>query len=363
MQPKQRQKQIILGCRRRAIGRKRHLQTTWNRLYYARPSIQLNANAMDALLPAPPMQAGLLSGTFSGHETFPFRYAWLKKGIDGLTMRGDIFLRDEAMVELGVGKNMVRSIRHWCLATRVAEEREPLLGSRARQIVPSALGRTLFLEPGWDPYLEDDGSLWLLHWHLATNAARATTWYWAFNICKEHEFTRETLQFSLEGWIEKQRAESRGWSRISSASLKSDIACFLRTYAPGKRGPTSTLEETLDCPLTTLGLLLEFDGDRFRFNNGPKPGLAAPVFLYALLDFWAARHAKQETLSLREIAHGEGGPGRVFRLDDDEVLGYLDRLSELTGSQLVFNDTAMVRQVARRAEVEPLEVLRGSYQT
>lgn len=50
-------------------------------------------------------------GTFSGHETFPFRYAWLKKGLDGLIKKPTLFTSEDAVIDLGVGKNMVRSIR------------------------------------------------------------------------------------------------------------------------------------------------------------------------------------------------------------------------------------------------------------
>ncbi|MBK8432858.1 MAG: DUF4007 family protein [Chloroflexi bacterium] len=60
--------------------------------------------------------------TFGGHETFPFRYGWLKRGMDATTKTPNIFSQDHALVELGVGKNMVRSIRHWCLAMNLMEE-------------------------------------------------------------------------------------------------------------------------------------------------------------------------------------------------------------------------------------------------
>ena len=59
---------------------------------------------------------------FSGHETFPFRYPWLKKGFDAVSADGEVFQREDAITTLGVGKNMVRSIRHWCLAAGVIEE-------------------------------------------------------------------------------------------------------------------------------------------------------------------------------------------------------------------------------------------------
>ena len=231
------------------------------------------------LMPNIPQPSLPLHGMFSGHETFPFRYGWLKKGADGLSKRSDIFSREDAMVDLGVGKNMVRSIRHWCLASQVAEEGEMAPNGRTRGIKLSELGRSLFIDPGWDAYLEDDGSLWLLHWHLATNAVRATTWYWAFNILKDQEFTREGLAHSLQRLV-----EDRNWNKVSLSSLNSDTSCFLRTYVPGKRGPTSTPEETLDCPLTNLSLIIETgEANKYRFNNGSKPSLPAAIFCYALL--------------------------------------------------------------------------------
>jgi hypothetical protein len=312
----------------------------------------LNAILND--LPAPTLP---LHGSFSGHETFTFRYAWLKKGIDGLSRRPDIFQAEEAMVELGVGKNMVRSIRHWCLATRVLDEGDYLPGSRTRRLTPSDFGRALFIDPGYDPYLEDDASLWLLHWNLATNAGRASTWYWAFNLLRDQDFSRETLTAALARVVAE-----KNWSRVAEASLKADVACFLRTYASGKRGINSTLEETLDCPLTSLNLITSIEDEgRFRFVNGYKPSLPTAVFTYALLDFWRERFAGQETLSIRQIVYSEGSPGRVFRLDDDATLRHLDRLEEITDGRLRFSDTLQQRHVARHHSISGREVLDAYY--
>ena len=149
-------------------------------------------NSSPTSAPAP------LHGSFSGHETFVFRYGWLKKGLDGFKDRSDIFSRDEAVVSLGVGKNMVRAIRHWCLATGLLVEEDGRRGG----LIPTEFGKFLLDEV--DPYLERDGSLWLLHWHLATNSRRATTWYWAFNVQRESEWTRDTLQSRLTQWAEAQ---------------------------------------------------------------------------------------------------------------------------------------------------------------
>ena len=259
------------------------------------------------------------------------------------------------MVSLGVGKNMVRAIRHWCLATQVVAEGDFHPNTRIRVIEPTPIGRALFIDPAWDAYLEDDGSLWLLHWLLATNSERATTWFWAFNILKEQDFTRDGLNTAIE------HVRDEHSYRVSDSSLKSDVSCFIRTYVAAKRGPTSTIEETLDCPLTNLGLIVDLGENHYRFNTGQKPGLTDAIFVYALLDFWDQWHTGQETISLREITYGIGSPGRVFKLDDDSVLEYLDNIAATTSGRLSFSDTVMLRQVVRHERIEKEEILDAYY--
>ena len=50
--------------------------------------------------------------TFSGHESFHCRSLWLKKGYDFL-LTDHRFSEASAVVDLGVGKNMVSSINYW----------------------------------------------------------------------------------------------------------------------------------------------------------------------------------------------------------------------------------------------------------
>ena len=53
--------------------------------------------------------------SFSGHESFHCRSLWLKKGYDFLN-NGYAFNSPDAVVHLGVGKNMVAAIRFWMKA-------------------------------------------------------------------------------------------------------------------------------------------------------------------------------------------------------------------------------------------------------
>src|SRR3989304_2015644 len=101
---------------------------------------------------------------FSGHETFPCRYSWLPKAYVALTADPRIFVdEDGAMISLGVGKNMARAIRFWAQAAGLAE----LAADGCYRITP--FGRAVFGEDGFDPFLEDVRTLWLIHWRLATN--------------------------------------------------------------------------------------------------------------------------------------------------------------------------------------------------
>lgn len=102
----------------------------------------------------------ILQGTLGRHETFTPRYGWLKKGYEAALQKEDVFKAKDAIEQLGVGKNMVSSIRYWCQAFKLVEPNEK------GKLEPSPLGHRLLDDNGWDPYLEDVASLWLLHWQL-----------------------------------------------------------------------------------------------------------------------------------------------------------------------------------------------------
>jgi len=296
------------------------------------------------------------SMSFSGHETFPFRYAWMKKGLDAVTSEPAIFNRDEAMTNLGVGKNMVRSIRHWCLAAGIIQEVTVSKG-RTLQLQPSRVGFALFADEGWDPYLEDPATLWLLHWQLCSNIRRASTWYWAFSHFHEPEFTKDALFSALSSWV-----VSAGVKRISPASLRRDIDCFLRTYVPSHKPLGEFQEDTLDCPLAELTLIREA-GERgsFQFNRGPKPELPDSIVLHAVLDFWDRSFPATSSISLRDLAHRPGSPGRLFQLDEHSLSARMEGAEDLTEGAFNFDDTAGLRQLYRRADFSPFALLGAQY--
>ena len=250
-----------------------------------------------------------------------------------------IFTHDEALVKLGVGKNMVRSIRHWCLTTGLVEEKDGVGPGHPLQI--SNLGERLLNEGGWDPYLEDIGSLWLLHWQLSTNLTRGFVGHLLFTKFVETEFTKR----QLANYLSLQLAHYN--IHTTSGTIDREIDVCLRTYVPAVRTKLGTVaEETLDCPLAELDLLRFIPSDNiYRFNIGPKISLPLGVFGYALLSFLSSAMENRRTIAVDECLYQEGSPGQVFKLDENSVVEYLEMLEEETKGKIRLEETAGLRQV------------------
>ena len=277
--------------------------------------------------------------TFAGHQTFALRSGWLKKGYDALLSEGPgAFSKDDAIVTLGVGKNMVTSIRHWLVMTGVAGEDRS--DGRAAGLYATPFGERIFSKNGLDPYLEFDATLWLLHARLASAKGTAFTWLYTFHRWRRPEIYRDKLAEAI------QLAAQNFPRPPSTVTVARDVDCFIHTYVRGR----SASEETLDSPLATLGLIVPDQDQGYRFAVGPKPRLSPAVFAWALARFMDLHRPLAKTVSAAEIIYEEGAPGVLFKLDEESVLEYLDGLEDTTGGALRFEDTPQSQQVVRIAE-------------
>lgn len=298
---------------------------------------------------------------FSGHETFPLRYGWLKKAYDEVAAsecsysnNKFVFLGDDAIARFGVGKNMVRSIRHWGSSTGVLEEKR-----NENQIRTTELGKLLFATEGLDPYMEHPSTLWLIHWKLASCPFK-TTWFWTFNYFPNLTFDRDHLVAGI-----KRLAIERKWRRVGTVTIKNDIACFIRTYVPQRLTSRAGKDDTLESVLTELKLIKAVGRrDGFRFVRGPKSTLGYGVFIFALLDFWSHFSKDTKTLSFESVAYAPGSPGRVFQIDEMGLAERLAGLEEQTEGILRWSETAGMKQVVRADDInfdESLSYVKSDY--
>ena len=294
---------------------------------------------------------------FSGHQTFTFRYGWLEKGVRGVAEYSDMFFRDDALVLLGVGKNMVDSIRHWCQVTQLVEL-DPNAGKNsARYLRPTKIASQLLFDDGWDPFLEDDASLWLIHWLLATNPLIGTTWQLLFAKYNRPDFTRREITNYITYYAAKQDIHVR------DSVIARDIDCLIRTYVMGGGAKKQTVaEESFACPLLQLNLIQPSpDGELYRFAIGPKPSLPTAVFAYALHEYFGRREERTETMSIQECLYGEGSPGQVFKLDENSLIEYVEILEDTMGGDVVLDETAGLKQIYRRQSFDPVKTLDRYY--
>lgn len=297
---------------------------------------------------------------FSGHETFACRYAWLPKALHALKGSKNFFAdEDAAMVELGVGKNMVRSIRFWIEAAGMATSES------GRGMVPTDLGKAIFLNHGRDEFLEDITTLWLIHWKIATVEPYLLAWDHLLNRWQEADFTESRVLGAF-----RKRVESEG-RKASDVSLLQHYHVFLHTYVPTRGSKGEVSEDTLDCPLTELQLVVKV-GEREREESGRRESiyafrredkltLTAGLFAFCVNDYWQRLHPKEKTLSVRALATGEGSPGQVFKIPEQDVFTRILDLGNVSDGRIQFNESDSLPQLRRTDFIPMSTALTAAY--
>ncbi|HBR94267.1 MAG TPA: DUF4007 domain-containing protein [Opitutae bacterium] len=293
--------------------------------------------------------------SFGRHETFPLRYGWLPKGFQAVQKDPHIFENaDEATVRMGVGKNMVNSIRFWLRATGMMASKDYSLTQLGKKLLNDEKPK------GWDPYLEDEATIWLLHWLLASNAELSTTWFWFFNSFHKPKFTAQEAQVALRDFV---RGNVK--SAVATTTLKNDVAVLLRMYVQSKGNTRTPLEDALDSPLSVLGLISQEPGGKsYMSQASPRHGLPEAVLAYAVIELFGYRevHALplEELMSSRQ---GYAAPGAVFRLSESTLVGKLESLVEMLPGIFEIRETAGLHQLYQLDEVDPIRVLNAHYRS
>lgn len=289
---------------------------------------------------------------FGRHESFALRYGWLTKGFQAFQQDTNIFSNPDAVITLGVGKNMVTSIRHWLRAAQLIVD-----STDTKETTP--LGDAIFSEDGRDPYLEDEATIWLIHWLLATNPQHATAWYWFFNRFHKPEFTSEEVSSSLIDF-----AEERIMTKPSPTTIKNDVAVLLRMYVQTKKSNQMTVEEALDSPLSLLKLIIYSPLARtYQSKLAQRDGLPTGILGFAITQLF--KHRAHTELPIEELMYGKDGdvaPGLVFRLSEVALLTKLEQLIRDYPGIYEIRDTAGIHQMHMLQDVDPQYFLTKHYE-
>lgn len=266
---------------------------------------------------------------FRAHDTFFIRKGWLNKGMKYVHSKPDVFVaKDENPMDvLGIGANMVKALRYWLQAVGLTEE--PSSGKRIQTF--TALGQSVFTN---DRYIEELGTLYLLHYRLASNKTDATAWYYFFNEFNMSEFSRDDFVEFLQRRIRMEDGDIA----VAIRSLNDDFSCIINTYLPRyKTSPNRVAPESnIDCPLGELGLIDVLSKEKKTYRKAiPAASTINPwVALAIIVD--QAKGAKE--ISLNELLTSPCNIGKTFNLDAISMLDVLYEIERI--EKIKINRTA-----------------------
>jgi hypothetical protein len=277
--------------------------------------------------------------TFSGHDSFQCRQLWLKKGFD-YVQEGRSFNDEDAVIKLGVGKNMVSSIRYWLKAFNIIDNKDNV----------TEFGKRLFdNETGYDPFLEDDSSLWLLHYQLVKNGF-ASIYNIIFN-----EFRKEKLFFNKETFVNyvKRFTESNTDLNLNENTLAKDFDVFVNLYKIDSEN--KNVEDGFSGILSEIELLKIRDKQYFVENN-ERDSLSVAVLLYAILD----NPTYGNSISLNSLEFDTNSPGSIFALNRT---GLVNKIGEIVSehNNITFTDQAGIKELQFKNKAEAYTILDKYY--
>lgn len=280
---------------------------------------------------------------FSGHQTFPLRIAWLPKASVEINKGKDPLTNiDEGIISLGLGKNMIESLKCWIQTFQIARKIE---GNW--RFTP--IGELIFSPSnGLDPYFEDHSTSWLLHWLICTNTkAPFFAWEYFFNRWSFPEFSATP---SID--VFRQEAEKTR-SGISDVTLRQHWQVFVHSYRP-PRGKKA--EDHLDSALSLLGLIHEVGERRslsgriesvYSFNSSAAISISQQLFTFFVHDWWNNFFPDEETVPISEIVAGIYSPGRILKMQENEILKRVEEITFSHPEVFQLTESVNLRQLQR----------------
>ena len=287
---------------------------------------------------------------FSGHESFICKHFWLKKGYDFINENGD-FQYETAVMDLGVGKNMVNSIEHWMKSYGLLDKSNSI----------TEFSKKIFRERGGlDSFIESLATIWLLHYSLIkTN--RSSLYNIFFNDFRKGrtDFTKEQLLSFMKRQIEDE-AKS-----VNDNTLNNDISVFIRSYLkPSYKDTKIEIEEDFLSLMIDLDLMKSYKSENaegkivewYQVENKIQVDLPAEVVFFAILD--NSNYGK--SISFQELLNGFNSPGVIFALNEEGLYNKLDTIVN-TYKGITMSETAGIRELQLKTIYNKWDIINDYY--
>lgn len=287
---------------------------------------------------------------FGGHETFAPREGWLSKGLSLLARDPEDMDHPLVADDLGVGRNMAKSIKHWLIATGLARRER-----RSAPLELTELGETVLYR---DPYMIRPGTWWALHANLVAPDDTAVTWSWFFNTFSRERFDRMSCVDQLARHVSTNlpRPPSRN-------TLQRDVTCLLHAYARSVPPEQDDPEEGRDSPFRVLDLLVHLrESDTYQGNRTLKE-IPPELLGYSLESaFGTASDQEVFDVSFSEALASPGSPGRAFLLTGEALWDLLVKAESLLPDNQVMTHMLGGQRAIRVRRQGPSKWLEHYYQ-
>ena len=271
-----------------------------------------------------------------GHEKFHLREGWIAKGLYGVSANPRVFSGSDGTDQLGVGTNMVKSIKYWMLAMGLIKE------GQKNGAELTDLGKMILK---YDPFLEDDLSLWLLHSYIAKNNFRSTVWYLFFNKCQAEEFTKEELYTVLR----KELISYAETDSFPESSLKDDIDVLLNMYSKDTKNDDP--EDKNKCPLASLKLIKK-EGDVYYRQQPDMRHFRDEIILYELGNIFE----EESSIGIDYVAELAANIYHLSRVAINTILDRLDNAGYIT-----VNRTAVLDEIYPNKKISVKKIIEDYY--
>ena len=179
------------------------------------------------------------------HESFSIREGWLSKGLLAVKENTKVFSCEESTDILGIGTNMVKSLKYWLYATNLIKDEK-------NTIVITDLGNLILK---YDPYMEDEFTWWMLHINMLLNQDDFYVGNVFFNNCVSKNFSKEDVYKIISEHLNQRKLE------YNEKILVDEINTIIKTYVVDNSNDTP--ENNFNCPLAELELLKRISKENY----------------------------------------------------------------------------------------------------
>lgn len=281
-----------------------------------------------------------MSLKFKKNESFYIRDGWFEKAINSIAEREannlstNIFYKNDGIEILGIGSNMVKSLKYWLQSSNV-------ITKSSNSCDLTDFGKLLFT---YDPYLDDKFSWYLIHYFLVVSKEECPIYYYMFN-GNLKKFEKSEMNDFLKEKIKDDGEEA------NPKYVEEDANVFLKSYVADTK--EANPEENYVCPLASLKLL-SYDKGTYS-KTGPRHSELSPLIVFFVLE----EAFKGKTFTIEDSFEQINGPAKVFNLEKSSYLQYLDELRHL--GYITINKTAGLNTVYFEKEISLAELFKNQF--